>query len=121
MSTILPNPIWSGDSFPIALTFWSVPPTDPTNPSTGTVRNLTGYKVGCTVKANAGDTDSQAKFQQDIAGDTTGKIAFAVTALPVGSYWIDIKIWDASNVRSTVVNPTQFNVQQSITQREIPA
>jgi hypothetical protein len=121
MTNILPLPLFSGDSFQIPLIFWSVLPTNPNDVTTGTVQNLTGTTVGCTIKGNQNDTDAQAVFKDDIAGDTTGKITFSVPGLNAGSYWIDIKMWNSSNARSPVIGPTQFTVNQSITDRAMPS
>ncbi len=121
--SIFPNPILSGDGTPLVLNFWTTPP-DPTAdpPVVGVARSLVGFTVGVTVKGQpAGDTDAGAQFQQDIVGDDTGIISFGIAGLPAGTYWIDVKMWDSGNVRSSVIAPTQFSVSQSITDRAIPA
>ena len=119
---IFPNPILSGDSIPLVLNFWTTAPDPTANPPVvGVPRSLVGFTVGCTVKAQpVGDTDVGAQFQQDLAGDDTGVISFGIPGLPEGAYWIDVKMWDSSNVRSAVLAPTQFNVSQSITDRVTP-
>jgi hypothetical protein len=120
--SIFPNPIFSGDAIPLVLKFWTTPPDPTANPPVvGVPRSLVGFTVGCTVKGQpAGDTDVGAQFQQDLAGDDTGAIGFAITGLTAGTYWIDVKMWDSDNVRSTVIAPTQFSVSPSITDRAVP-
>jgi hypothetical protein len=120
--SIFPNPILSGDATPLVLNFWTTSPDPTANPPVvGVPRSLVGYTVGVTIKAQpAGDVDTAAQYQQDIVGDATGVISFGLPGLPVGAYWIDVKIWDSSNVRSPVIPPTQFNVSPSITDRLVP-
>jgi hypothetical protein len=120
--SIFPNPIFSGDSIPLVLNFWTTTPDPSADPPVvGVPRSLVGFTVGCTVKGQpAGDTDVGAQFQQDIAGDITGVIGFGIPGLAAGTFWIDVKMWSSSNVRSTVIAPTQFSVSPSITDRATP-
>lgn len=122
MPVIFPEPLFSGDAIPLVLNFWQTQP-DPaaTPPVTGVPLNLTGKKVGVTVKNQPTDDDTAAQFKQDLVGDTTGRIAFAITGLGAGIFWLDVKMWDASNVRSPVIAPQQFTVEQSITDRTTPS
>lgn len=112
MLNIFPQPLCSGDTIPLKLTFKN---TD------GTAYNLTGSHVGCTVKLEPGDDpDTDALFSQDIAGDTTGIIQFYIGPLDEGDYWLDVKMWNSTNLRSTVLAPLQMHVIQSVTARTIP-
>jgi hypothetical protein len=111
---IFPNILYSGDPIPLNLTFYK---SDRVS-----LKDLTGITVGCTVKANETDPDSEALFQEDIPGDTTGVINFLIPGQNSGQYFIDVKTWltTQSNQRSTLFNTT-FDVQQSITLRMVPS
>lgn len=112
---IFPQAICSGDIFPINLLF--------KNQSTGNPEDMTGSTVGVTVKSGELDEstvdDSDAVFQHDIAGDTTGKFTFYVGPLDAGDYWIDVKMWSGT-ARTTVLTPVQMHVLQGVTVRTTP-
>lgn len=109
-NSLFPNPPCSGDAIPLKLTF--------KDKATGNPYNLTGATVGITVKiAPSDEPDTNAVFKQDVAGDTTGIIQFYVDPLAVGSYWLDVKMWNGSQHRSTVIAPAKFSVVQSVTSR----
>jgi hypothetical protein len=109
----IPGPIYSGDAFTVRLAFW----TDTTNT---VALDMTGLQVGLTIKENLNDADAAADFEQDLAGDTTGKFNFAVAGLETANYWVDAKMWSGGQ-RSSVIAPQQFSVLQSITARAEPS
>ena len=81
--------------------------------------DLTGSHVGLTVKVNATDPDAEAVYTDDIAGTTSGTINFSVPSPEPGNYVLDVKMWNASDVRSNILQEA-FTVNQSVTQREVP-
>src|SRR4029077_6185836 len=113
MLNIFPNTLCSGDTIPLALSF--------TDQSTGTAHNLTGKTLGLTVKTEPEDRDDTLEaFHANIVGDTTGKIAFVISPLPAGIYWMDVKIWTTGATpsdRQTVIPSLQMKVIQSVTTR----
>lgn len=111
--SIFPDPLYSGDSIPLSLAFQ--------NPN-GTAYNLTGITVGCTVKKLPTDPDTAALYQQDTPGDTTGNIAFVISPLSVGTFYLDVKWWNTaqSNQRTTVIGTTTMQINQSVTVRSTP-
>lgn len=111
--SIFPNPLYNGDSIPLSLAFQ--------NPD-GTPYNLTGITVGCTVKKFATDLDTAALYQQDIPGTTSGNIAFVITPLAVGTFYLDVKWWNTNqaNQRTTVIGTTAMQINQSVTARTTP-
>lgn len=114
-SPIFPYPLWSGDVYPLSLHFYQEDGV--------TVMDLTGITVGCTVKDDPTDPDSDAFYKQDIPGDATGIIPFMVGPVPAGTFWLDVKWWNTTqnNQRQSVLPNTQFVVSQSVTAREVPA
>lgn len=113
MLNIFPQPLCSGDTIPLKLTFTQ---------TSGAAYNLTGSHVGCTVKLQPDNQPdaTEALFQQDIAGDATGVIQFYIGPLMAGNYYLDVKMWNSSNQRTTVLAPLQMHIQQSVTARTIP-
>lgn len=110
---IFPQPLCSGDIYPLKLTFTQ---------SSGAAYDLTGSHVGGTVKLTPNDDPDvqQSVWMQSVAGDTTGVIQFYIGPLDEGDYWLDIKMWNSTNVRSTVLAPVQMHVIQSVTARTVP-
>lgn len=115
MANIFPYALYSGDPIPVDLIFYDLI-KDPTG---GTVLDLTGSHVGLTVKVNATDPDAEAIYLQDIPGDATGVINFSIASPVVGNYVMDVKRWNAANVRSNVLQEA-FTINQSVTQRATP-
>lgn len=98
-----------------------------------TVKNMTGYTVGMTVKATVKDPqtelpipDSEALFEMDLHGNTTGLFGFLIpgqtagnpTFVP-GEYYLDLKQWDPTGKRTTVTT-TMLPILDSVTQRAAP-
>lgn len=112
-TSIFPDPLYNGDAIPLSLAFQ--------NPD-GSPYNLTGITVGCTVKKNPTDPDSAALYQQDTPGSGSGTIAFVITPLNVGTYYLDVKWWNTSqaNQRTTVIGTTPMQINQSVTTRALP-
>ena len=115
----------SGDDIPINVQFYQS--------DNVTVKNMTGYTVGMTVKTALTDPqtgnaipDSQALYQKDLAGNTTGLFSFLIpgqtanapTLVP-GNYFMDIKQWDPSAKRTTVLT-TMLAINESVTLRYVP-
>jgi hypothetical protein len=112
MLNIFPQPLCSGDTYPLKLTF--------VDKTTGNPYNLTGATVGTTVKLAPGnDPDSDAVFTQTVVGDTTGIINFSIGPLNAGDYWMDVKLWRVGPpaTRTTVLAPLQMHILQSVTSR----
>jgi hypothetical protein len=112
MLNIFPQPMCSGDVYPLKMTF----------SQNGVAVNLTGSTFGMTVKNQADDqNDLTTSVQhQDIAGDATGIITFSVGPLPAGTYWMDVKKWitgPPASMRTTVLAPFQIKLIQSVTAR----
>jgi hypothetical protein len=113
MLNIFPQPLCSDDFYPLPIAF--------TNPD-GTPKDLSGKTLGLTVKDEPTDSNdvTQARFYQNIFGDTTGQVVFAIRGLGAGLYWMDVKIWTTSAVpsdRQTVIPPVQMKIIQSVTTR----
>jgi hypothetical protein len=115
----------SGDDIVLPFQFYQ--------PDNVTPKPMTGFVVGMTVKATLEDIngnpipDSQALFEKDLAGDNTGLFTFTipgskaglVTFVP-GTYYLDLKQWDSTNKRSTVLTTT-LPITESVTLRTVPA
>src|ERR1700747_871201 len=108
MLNIFPQTLCSGDTIPLALSFMDQP--------AGTARDLTGKTLGLTVKTEPEDSDDTlAAFMQDIVGDSTGKVAFVISPLEAGTYWMDVKIWTTGATpsdRQTVIPTMQMKIIQ---------
>jgi hypothetical protein len=112
----------SGDDIPLSVQFYKS--------DNVTIKDMTGFTVGMTVKSTIIDPqtevpipDSQALFQMDLAGNTTGLFSFVIPGqtagnptLAPGNYYLDLKQWDPTNKRTTVVT-TMLPVTDSVTQR----
>jgi len=114
------QPQYVGDSIVLTLNFFQ---SDGVTP-----QNMTGNQVGWTIKLSPSDTDASAIFSKDVAGGSSGVIDLSnytgtkndnVTLIPAGTYYYDIKIWNASNFRSNLIAGTLV-ISQSTTQRAIP-
>jgi hypothetical protein len=110
LANIFPYALYSGDPIPVQLIFYD---------ANNNILPLTGTTVGLTVKINATDPDAEAVYTKDIVGDATGTVNFTVPAPPVGNYVMDVKWWNASNVRSNIFQDA-FTINQSVTQRAAP-
>ena len=110
MANIFPYALYSGDPIPVQLIFYD---------ANGNILNLTGTTVGLTVKVSATDPDAEAVYTKDIVGDATGTVNFTVPPPPVGNYVMDVKWWNASSVRSNILQEA-FTINQSVTQRNVP-
>jgi hypothetical protein len=110
MANIFPYALYSGDPIPVQLIFYD---------ANNNILNLTGTTVGLTVKVNATDPDAEAVYTKDLVGDATGTVNFTVPAPPIGNYVMDVKWWNASNVRSNILQEA-FTINQSVTQRGVP-
>lgn len=107
-SSLFPNPPCSGDIVPLTLTFTE----------NGQPYSLVGATVGMTIKiAPSTVNDADAIYTKDVAGDATGIINFLVGPLPTGTYWLDVKMWNGTGMRTTVIQPSKFSVVQSVTLR----
>ena len=116
----------SGDDIPLSIQFYQADNVTP--------KDMTGYTVGLTVKTTVTDPqtdlpipDSSALFQKDLAGNTTGLFPFlipgqtaGVPTLVPGNYFLDVKQWDSTGKRTTVLTTT-LPINESVTQRPIPA
>ena len=115
----------SGDDIPLDIQFYQS--------DNVTLKDMTGYKVGITIKAVLDDgygnltPDSASKFEQDLPGNTTGLFHFAIPALTAGNptlvpgnYFFDCKQWDSTNKRTTVFT-TMLPINQSVTLRSVPS
>lgn len=116
MLNIFPQPLCSGDTIPLKLTFKK---TD------GTAYNLTGSTVGATVKLQPDDQPdtTDALWMASVAGDATGVIQFYIGPLDDGDYWFDVKMWQTTGgnqIRTAVLAPLQMHLIQSVTARAIP-
>jgi hypothetical protein len=123
--TIFTQPFYSGDDIPIAIQFYQ---SDKVTP-----KPMTGFNVGMTVKAALDDgygnliPDSQALFQKDLPGDNTGLFTFKIPALNAqnaatllpGNYYLDVKQWDTTSKRTTVLS-TMLPINESVTLRPVP-
>jgi hypothetical protein len=123
--SIFPQAFPSGDDIPFNLQFYAS--------DNVTVKNMTGYTVGITVKSSITDPqtgvpvpDSAALFKEDLAGNTTGLFAFEIPAqtagvptLVPGTYFLDVKQWDSTGKRTTVLTTT-LPINDSVTQRSAP-
>jgi hypothetical protein len=112
MLNIFPQPMCSGDVYPLKMTFTQ----------NGTAVNLTGSTFGMTVKNQPDDqNDTTESVQyQNVTGDATGIINFSVGPLPAGTYWMDVKKWitgPPTSMRTTVLAPFQIKLIQSVTSR----
>ena len=101
-------------------------------PDNVTVKDMTGFKVGMTIKSALEDSqgnpipDSQALFQQDISGNTTGNFTLLIpgqtaanpTFVPA-NYYLDIKQWDSTGKR-TMVLTSMLPINESVTLRYVP-
>jgi len=116
----------SGDDIPLSVQFYQA--------DNVTIKDMTGYTVGMTVKATVIDPqtkfpipDSAALYQKDLIGNTTGLFAFlipgqtagSVTFVP-GNYYLDVKQWDPAGKRTTVLT-TMLPINQGVTQRSAPS
>jgi hypothetical protein len=123
--SIFTQPFYSGDDIPITINFFQ--------PDNITPKPMTGYTVGITVKEALDDgygnpiPDAQALFSDDLPGDNTGVFKFeipgfnvggAVTFAP-GNYFFEVKQWDQSGKRTTVVSST-LPINQSVALRAAP-
>lgn len=111
-NSLFSNPPCSGDIRPFELFF--------KDNVTGNPYDLTGATVGMTIKiAPSDEPDTTGVYMKDIVGDATGKITFYIGPLSVGSYWLDVKMWqiNGSQLRTTIIQPTKFSVIQSVTSR----
>jgi len=112
MLNIFPKQPCSGDIVVLKLEFFQADGVTP--------KDLTGLKIGVTVKVEADtSSDTGAIFKQDLPGDTTGIVVFHMGPFVFGTFWLDIKSWNGTE-RSSVIAPTQFKVQQSVTNRPMP-
>jgi hypothetical protein len=113
MLNIFPKQPCSGDIIVLKLQFYQ---SDGITP-----KDLTGITVGVTVKIapDTDLTDAKAVFEKDIPGDTTGTITYQMGPFNYGTYWLDVKSWSGPQ-RSNVLSPTEFKVQQSVTNRATP-
>lgn len=115
MATIFPVALFTEDVIPLDLQWYQQDGT--------TIRDMTGWTCGCTVKVQPTDPDANALYQQDIVGGTNGQFNFAFTIASPGNYYLDVKIWDNTlnppGDRGTVLW-TQFQVNQSVTARLEP-
>jgi hypothetical protein len=115
----------SGDDIVLPFQFYQ--------PDNMTVKPMTGFVVGMTVKQTLEDSegnpipDSQALFKKDLAGDNTGLFTFTIpgsttgtVTLAPGSYYLDLKQWDSTGKRSTVLTTT-LPITESVTLRTVPA
>jgi hypothetical protein len=123
--SIFPSAFPSGDDIPLNIQFYQA--------DNVTVKDMTGYTIGITVKQTVTDPqtelpipDSAALFQKDLPGNSSGLFAFlipgqtagAVTFVP-GNYYLDVKQWDPSASRTTVLTTT-LPINESVTQRSAP-
>jgi hypothetical protein len=112
MLNIFPQPLCSGDVYPLPIIF--------TKPD-GTPMDMTGKTLGLTVKVEPIDSDdTQGSFWENLTGDTTGKVVFNIKGLAAGTYWMDVKIWSTGltpSDRQTIIPPLQMKVIQSVTTR----
>jgi hypothetical protein len=112
MLNIFPQPMCSGDVYPLKMSFTQG----------GQPFNLTGKTFGLTVKLNPEDSNdtTEAIQWQNLNGDTTGVIAFSVGPFEAGTYWMDVKTWTTGSTgsRSTVIPPLQLRIIQSVTTRD---
>jgi hypothetical protein len=112
MLNIFPQPMCSGDVYPLKMTF--------------TLNNaavdLTGSTFGMTIKNQPIDSDdiTESVQYQNVTGDTTGIINFVIGPLPAGTYWMDVKKWltgPPTSMRTTILAPLQLKIVQSVTTR----
>lgn len=123
--SIFSQPFYSGDDIAITINFFE--------PDNVTPKPMTGYTVGLTVKATLDDgygnaiPDSEALFVQDLPGDNTGIFTFSMpgfdsegdpTYAP-GNYFLEVKQWDLTGKRTTVVSTT-LPINQSVALRAAP-
>lgn len=112
MLNIFPQPLCSGDTIPLKLTFKN---------ADGTPHSLVGSTVGATVKPDPDDNpDTQATWMHSVTGDATGIIQFYIAPMTAGDYWLDVKMWNGTGLRTTVLAPLQMHLIQSVTARTIP-
>jgi hypothetical protein len=124
--SIFPEAFPSGDDIPLNVQFYQS--------DNVTVKDMTGFTVGITIKTTVTDPqteapipDSSALYQKDLPGNTTGLFVFKVpgqtggnpTFVP-GEYYLDFKQWDTTNERTTILT-TMLPITESVTQRYIHA
>jgi hypothetical protein len=114
----------SGDDIPLNVQFYQ---SDNITP-----KDMTGSTAGITVKSDVTDQnkdpvpDSEALFQQDLVGNSSGLFPFLIPGqtagaamLSPGAYWLDLKLWDSANKRTTMFT-TRLPIDESVTQRVTP-
>jgi hypothetical protein len=117
MTNIFPSNPASGDQFTLTLEVFEADGTTP--------KDLTGLYIGITVRTVPdpdGTDDADAAFSASQAGGPTGVVVFLLGPFAAGAYWLDVKTFATGTppVRSGLVNPTKFDVVQSVTMRTTP-
>lgn len=122
--SIFPQAFVTGDDIAFNIQFYQ---SDNVTP-----KPMTGYTVGMTIKVAVIDQngnpipDSEALYQNDLTGNSTGLFVFDIPGqtlgaptLAPGNYFLDVKQWDPSGERTTVLT-TSLPINESVTQRAIP-
>ena len=123
--SVFTAPFYSGDDITLNVQFYG---SDNVTP-----KPMTGYTVGMTIKAALDDgygnltPDSQSLYEKDLSGNASGLFTFHIPGLTnaqstfaPGQYFLDIKQWDSTAARTTVLT-TMLPINQSVTLRASPS